>query len=276
MNRTNPALFYKHRIYPKVKHIRGTTRLKRVLDRLAYLGIPSYSGEPESIYEAGEWDNLFILDACRHDLFEECFSKNSKRVTLGSSSADYVARTYSEGDYSDVVYVSGNPHTSKEKFRELTGRDPEKVFHEVFQTWDTDWVEGEGRPSTEAIIRDAKTARKLFPDKKLVVHFMKPHHPFTDYSFDGFNKELDGSYENSVWAYAERGELDWSRVWDAYEATLKQIKPIVEDLGRELDGKSVITSDHGNLVGENGMGHHPANRTEKPLREVPWVELSEK
>lgn len=273
MNRTSLARNYKHKVYPKVKHIRGTTRLKRLFDSLAYVGIPKYEGQPESIFEAGEWDNCFILDACRIDLYNEAFTDAEKRVSVGSSSADYVARTYSKGDFSDVVYVSGNPHTSKEKFKELTGRDPVNVFHEIFQTWDTDWVEGEGRPSTEAIIRDARTAKKLFPDKKLVVHFMKPHHPFENFDVSGFDKPLKGNYKESVWAYGELGEISWDQIWNGYKHNLKNIMNDVIPLANELKGVTVLTSDHGNLVGENGMGHHPGNRNEKPLREVPWVKL---
>lgn len=274
MLRTFPSRFYKHNIYPEIKDRRGATRLKKWLDSFAYQGIPSYNGQPENIFEAGQWDNCFILDACRFDLYRDCFPDEEieKRVTLGSSSADFVRKTFNEGDFKDVVYVTGNPHFSRSKFYELTGRKPEDVFHTVFQTWKTDWIEGKGRPSTEAIIRDAKTARNLYPEKKLVVHFMKPHHPF-NYDFTGFDKPLDGSYENSVWAYGERGELSWRNVRKGYSANLLDVMGKVRDLSERLEGETVATSDHGNLCGENGMGHHPSGRDLEPLREVPWVEL---
>jgi len=276
MNRATLSKGYSHKIYPKIKHRRGATRLKSWLDTLAYLGIPSYDGEPESIFEAGEWNNCFIIDACRLDLYNETYPDDNarKRVTLGSSSPDYVRQTYSDGDYSEVVYVTGNPHFGSHKFNGLTGgREAEEVFHDVFHTWKTDWIEGEGRPSTQAIVRDAKTARKLYPDKKIVVHFMKPHHPFSGYDFSGFNHELDGTYLNSVWSHAERGNISWTEVWEAYKDNLVEIMDLVRPLAKEMDGKTVVTSDHGNLCGENGMGHHPGMRDEKPLREVPWVEF---
>lgn len=275
MSKSQLFRIYKEKIYPKVNHIRGTTRLYQFLGKFAYHGIPEYSGSPESIYEySDEWENCFIIDACRLDLYQEVYpGEAEKRVSLGSSSPDYVRETYSEGDYSDVVYVTGNPHFSEKKFQELTGRSPEDVFHTVFHTYDTDWVEGKGRPSTEAIMRDTRTARKLYPDKKVVVHFMKPHHPFDAFDFDGFDKRLDGTYENSVWAYGERGELSWSKIWEAYQANLREIMNALRPLAEEIEGKTVVTSDHGNLCGENGMGHHPGMRSEKPLREVPWVKL---
>lgn len=42
----------------------------------------------------------------------------------------------------------------------------------------TDWDEKSGVVRPEPLIRDAKNARKLFPDKKIIVHFMQPHVPF--------------------------------------------------------------------------------------------------
>lgn len=265
--------YYRHKIFPKLNHIRGTTRFKRILDSLAYRTIPKYEGTPNSICDKEEWKNLFIIDACRYDLYKEAFPNENieKRITLGSSSPDYFRETYTTGDYKDVVYISGNPHIGKSKFKELTGRLPKNVFHDVFHTYKTDWIEKEGRPSTDAIIRDFKTARKLYPNKKIIVHFMKPHHPFDDFNFSGFNQKLDGSYKNSVWSHAERGNIEWDEVWKAYKCNLYDIMKKVRPLAKASEGLTIITSDHGNFCGENGMGHHPSKRNEKPLREVPWI-----
>lgn len=41
-----------------------------------------------------------------------------------------------------------------------------------------------------------------------------------------------------------------------------------------VQGKTVLTSDHGNLVGENNLYGHPAESKAKVLREVSWKVVS--
>jgi hypothetical protein len=65
-------------------------------------------------------------------------------------------------------------------------------------------------------------------------------------------------------------------VWAAYAENLELTIPHVEELLETLDGKSVITADHGNLFGEKvrpipirTYGHPPGFRTTE-LVSVPW------
>jgi len=46
-------------------------------------------------------------------------------------------------------------------------------------------------------------------------------------------------------------------VWEAYNENLDIVLTEIEALLDELDGKSVITADHGNLVGERLTGSDP-------------------
>jgi hypothetical protein len=50
---------------------------------------------------------------------------------------------------------------------------------------------------------------------------------------------------------------------------LKEVKRLIES----LDGKVVVTSDHGELLGEGGWGHYIGGK-EKELIEVPWLEVN--
>jgi hypothetical protein len=66
-------------------------------------------------------------------------------------------------------------------------------------------------------------------------------------------------------------------VWEAYNENLDVVLAEVEPLLGELSGKSVITADHGNLVGERlgpvptrrKYGHPYGVHTEE-LVKVPW------
>lgn len=215
-----------------------------------------------------EWDNLLILDACRHDIYEDVLENEVDfNYAKNSMTRYYIRDNFSDGDWSDVVYVTLNPHFSEEIFEELTGRRPEDVFFEVFESWKN--IEGDKKFDPEVLLRDARTAQKLFPDKKLIVHFMQPHipfenHPETPQKYNYKDEEYD------VWEGVMRGEVDAEGSIEAYKKNLEFVMPFVEELVEDLDGKSVITSDHGNLIGEGNFYGHPRGYSSVGLRKVPW------
>lgn len=72
---------------------------------------------------------------------------------------------------------------------------------------------------------------------------------------------------------------------EAYKENLKIVLEYVAKLCKKVSGKKVITSDHGELLGEEGYYEHPNGpidkffhkiypRREKILREVPWLIIS--
>jgi hypothetical protein len=267
--------YYSRAIYPKISHIRGSHRLKKILESFAVFGIEKISERPEEVFEKS-WDNLLILDACRYDFYSEFKPDSKMRITKASDSPGYIQSNFSQGDYSDVVYITGNPFFDESKFSDLTVRKPGEVFHDVFHTYKTDWSEDEGTVLPKELIRDAKTAKKLYPDKKIVVHFMQPHFPFITQATNngGIRPDLDHEKEDfNVWQKAERGLLDHSEVISGYRQNIKYIIEELQDIDEELSGKTVITADHGNLLGENGLYGHNYSQPLKGLREVPWDEL---
>jgi hypothetical protein len=257
------------KIFHRMRDKRGFTRIKIILDSLA----ERYAEKPEkpefNIFEK-EWDNLLILDACRLDLYQEVEGETEGRTSLGSSTAEFVEKNFSEGDFSDVVYVTGNPHLSDGLFEELTGRKPEDTFHEVFHTYMSDWNQENGTVLPEPLIRDAKTARKLFPNKKIILHFMQPHHPFIESDIEGETAMVGENEANKIWPRLERGEIPRKKVQKAYRENLEYILNEIEEFTENLDGKTVITSDHGNVLGESTFYGHPRGVNTKELREIPW------
>jgi hypothetical protein len=263
--------YYIRAYYRWLKGKRGFWRVKRELTELLLRDrIEDFETDP--ITEL-EWDNLIILDAARHDLYEEVNGETDSRITVGSQSTEYIEKTFSEGDFSDTVYITANPFFNEKKFEEITGRKLEDVFHEVFHTYMEDWNEEENTVMPESLVRDAKTAEKLFPDKKKIIHFMQPHYPFigSDFSSKGLNPDLGREErELSLWQRAELGEYDREELWDAYRENLEFVMPAAEELAGELEGRTAITADHGNLVGEQGTYGHPRGLKVKELRKVPW------
>ena len=247
---------------------------------LTYLALrhtEKISEEPDDIFSF-DWDNLIILDACRHDLYEEVNGETDYRITKESMSKGFIRENFSEGDYSDVVYITANPFFNEKKFKKLTGRDVDDVFHEVFHTYRTDWSEEENTVLPESVVRDAKTSEKLFPEKKKIIHFMQPHHPFINFDLvdAGFDDILSTEIYDNEWDLAMRGDLEHEVVAEAYRENLELVMPHVKELGENLSGKTMVTADHGNLMGENGLYWHPPRSKAKGLRKVPMTEIKKK
>lgn len=262
-----PRYLYMKYIYYRIRHLRGATRLKIILTKIAGKTLETYDGEPESIFEKEDWDNLIILDACRYDIYNEITDRGiGKRITLGSTSSQYFGKTYDEGDFSDVVCITGNGFGSDEMLSKYAGR--EKVFYEKYDTFDTDWDEESNIIPGQAIVRDALNAEKLFPEKRKVIHFMQPHDPFVN--FDYMDDVSEGSNIKNEYDLAHLGRLTDEQILEAYKDNLRYVLDYVEELVEKMDGKTVVTADHGELLGEQGMYRHPKGMSAKQLREVPW------
>lgn len=226
-----------------------------------------------------EWSLLVVLDACRVDLIEQV-SDNDKFIdTIGRfESLDTMilwwmkknfTPEYSE-EMSKTAYICGNPFSEEE----LNGSD----FADLDEVWRYTWDEDLGtlppRPVTD---RAVQMGRENDHDR-LIVHYMQPHCPFLpnlDLS-KGKRVEDFGDQEwDDVWARLRKGEITRDAVWDAYRGNLKRVLDDVGVLLRNIDAeRTVITSDHGNAVGEWGVYGHPVHMPLSCLRIVPWIEVS--
>jgi len=236
-----------------------------------------------------DWDNLFILDGCRYDIFQRAeISLNGlleSRISRGSSSEEFIERNFEGNQYHDTVYVNANP------FIPRFGLD-EGAFHAVIDClgeWDRELQTVPPEPVAEA----ARQAYDEFPDKRIIVHFMQPHTPFIgevgrEIAGGGWTMDKDvKDEERGIWDQlrSSANDIELDKVWEAYEENLQIVLDEVVPLAKAWNGKSVITADHGNLVGERlspiptrrKFGHPYGVHTE-PLLKVPWfvVDSSER
>jgi hypothetical protein len=79
-------------------------------------------------------------------------------------------------------------------------------------------------------------------------------------------------------------ELDPSSLWrdgtretamEYYEENLRLALESVADLVEDLDGDVVVTADHGEAFGEEGVWEHHIETYIPPLMEVPWLEVEQ-
>lgn len=161
----------------------------------------------------------------------------------------------------------------------------EDRFFTVDHVWKDEWSENQRTVLPKSVTERALAAHKEFQNKRLVVHYMQPHYPFigpTGSQLDTHATFTGGLRERrhlSIWELLSSGKVSVEEVRTAYEENLELVIEEVNRLVKRLDGKTVVTSDHGNLFGERvsplpiNIYGHPSNIPAKNLIEVPLVEL---
>ncbi|WP_459194154.1 alkaline phosphatase family protein [Halosimplex sp. J119] len=232
----------------------------------------SYNKSGIDIFEE-DWDNLIILDACRFDEFERL---SDLPGTLGSrESRAGTTRSFIEGNFEgrelhDTVYVTGNSWVFK--------KGADSNFHLVYDVVEHPSEEG-GKDKPTLIMECAKEAAEKHPNKRLIVHFIRPHHPFLGETaqqlFNG-REDQPSSLYNQIWS----SEVDISdeTLETLYRENLELVLPKVEELMNTFRGKTVVSADHGELLGDRvgplkmkAYGHHRGIHVEE-LTKVPWLE----
>jgi hypothetical protein len=224
-----------------------------------------------------DWDTLCILDACRYDMFARCSElpgRLERRASKGSATTEFLTANLDGRDLRDTVYVTANPQLYR-------NRDSIDVtFHDVIHVWrEEGWDEEHGTVLPETVTEYALRAAEEYPNKRLVVHYMQPHYPFIGSETDFDKGHLTGARQENVWNQLLQGTLDAEPddIWRIYEANLERALPHVEILMENLDGKTVVTADHGNMVGERAFPlpirewGHPRGIYTDELVAVPWL-----
>jgi hypothetical protein len=180
-------------------------------------------------------------------------------------------------------------------------------FQNVFDSWINDWDDELSTVRPEDL---TDTALENLQYSKTVIHYIQPHRPFISMGETGFEWNPKNKLEDEE--STMRKTLDKTRpLWDPvfsampykvqtkikgalglgndyeklarekgekevkgyYEKDLRLALEEVSRLVEELDGKVIVTADHGELLGEGSWGHYIGGK-EDELLEVPWLEVS--
>jgi hypothetical protein len=234
----------------------------------------------KTVYDS-EWDTLVILDACRVDLLCEVVSEyewlpdktnieNSAIHSVAGSSKEWMERTFGKTDSSvlkETAYITGNPFSEEALNSESLG-----LLDEVWRyRWDTDVGTIRPEPLIERAIQVSRTDNY----DRVIVHLMQPHAPFINNPsiHSGYNPQRWGATkEPDIWNRIRREEVGRQTVWKAYRENLQIALNSVQDLMNNIDGKMVISADHGNALGDHGIWGHPDIPVDS-IRRVPWVSV---
>jgi len=221
------------------------------------------------------WDNLIIFDACRYDFFQrQCNIQGTleRKISPGKRSWEFMTESFVGREFHDTIYITANPHSQKL---------PENTFFKTNYLIDQ-WNDDIGTVLPSDVVSAARKALREHPEKRLIVHFMQPHRPYLGPTADRLREEVDLiGYRNQgdglqIWGAVKERKVTQSDIKKAYSETLDIVLQSIKELLRDIDGKTVITSDHGEMLGERVTpitsrvwGHSEGFDTEI-LRTVPW------
>lgn len=226
-----------------------------------------------------DWDNLLILDACRYDMFE---SQNTisgileSRKSRGASTIEFLKANFTDRTLEDTVYITANPQLYRNR------EEVRPQLHAVENIWQDDgWDPEHKTVLPETVTKYAREAADRFPNKRLIVHYIQPHYPFigSKTTFDKGHLDNPEEGDDNLWTQLMRGELKVNKeqIWELYLDNLDRALPAVSDLIDHLQGKTVVTADHGNMVGERAFPFpirewgHPRGIYTEELVKVPWL-----
>jgi len=215
----------------------------------------------------GDWDWLIILDACRYDFFVKLWKigRIDYRLSLAS---DTLGTLKKFPRIPNSILITGHPFPLL--FKHKFSRAVDVGFDHGLSTCPPWYV----NTYVKTHLSEIKRYRKK------ILWYLQPHHPFI-----GKTKLDIRIYEDPVTGkmtpiqktieLMKRAKQD-GILERAYEDNLRLVLDHVKELLPLMDGKIVITSDHGEGLGkplrsqDKPVFSHPPNRFEWEVRLIPY------
>lgn len=243
-----------------------------------------YNTDGTNIFQE-DWDNLILLDSCRYDYFSEICTLKGKlesRISRGSSSVEFIRGNFQDSDQLDTIYISANSWYQKISEELGDNRSDVFLFDRVYS--ENKRERGEVRTWCENVTEQALERYQQYPNKRLIIHYMPPHFPYVDKNgeilIDLKNRHVTDTYFNLFHRSSDRsGYVTNEEIRDAYESSVRYILNHITKLLERLDGLTVISADHGELLAERSRPipiietAHPEGVYLNQLVKVPWFKI---
>jgi len=218
-----------------------------------------------------DWDNLIILDACRYDIFAEEITQSGLKGNLqkiesrAPTTSDWVRTNFQDRTLTDIVCVSTNPW-----YEQLSGLELDfHAYHPIYKRYFDDFEE-----TLDHFRNVVGEVADTYHNKRLLIHIGLPHEPYI-----GATAQEYPILKRSSSPAEAAGKIDHKYpdviLEEAYRENLRIGLEVAERLYNQFSGKTVISSDHGELLGERYLtmpfkqyGHHGILVPE--LLNVPW------
>ena len=241
--------------------INGNGGLKMVRTFLRYLKTMIKFDQTRLIHLSG-WNYLIILDACRFDFFRELWPYPGSLVMARSPASEtrsWLSRTFPYR-YRYRIF-SSNPFINSRGLGhwKYQARDH---FQEVIDLWRDRWNDRYGTVLPGAVYHAVKDS-----PPRAIIWFMQPHAPYLLRPL----KERLSPEEFIAWRPGDDMYPPPEDLRLMYRESLREVLNWVRRLIEKLAPPILISSDHGELLGEYGKVGHPIDMDVPELRKVPMV-----
>jgi hypothetical protein len=240
-----------------------------------------------------DWDNLILMDACRYDYFKKTIPEIDglnghfrSVISQGGHSWEFMEHNFIGEELHDTIYITANPHTE---------RLDDDIFHKIKRLYATHWNDQWETVLPSDVVECAVKTHEEHPNKRLIIHFMQPHTPFIGstaeelnerFNIRGFDRTTgrddiedmrDGEHIRNL---VQDDIVEKSAYHEAYTESLHIVLKKISELVDILDGQTIVSSDHGELLGERVPANfwrethgHPHNLKTRTVYKVPWLEI---
>jgi hypothetical protein len=222
-----------------------------------------------------DWDNLIILDACRYDYFAEQADlpgRLDSRESLGAATYQFIRANFSDRVLHDTVYVMDNAWYLQ--LKDEIGTEVHAHYNLHGGGYDVEFADEElDVVAPHEMTRFARRAANEYPEKRLIVHYLQPHHPFLGET----GQRLEQTSSSLLEVLDDNDHCTVELLREAYRENLDIALAEVEQLLPDLEGRTVVTADHGEMLGDRhrylpmrDYGHHPGIFNDATVK-IPWL-----
>lgn len=217
-----------------------------------------------------DWDNLIILDAARYDeyaMHTPFDTPVEPVISRGATSSEFIVGNFSNRQLDDTVYISVNPH-----FARLRDEINSHV-HAYIALHNSKHRDAVGGLTTrpETVNEISRSAAEDYPNKRLIIHYLQPHQPYL-----GEAASTEINHGHGLIDTIRKNDISPSKLREYYRENLNLVLEQVTALLPHLMGKTVVTADHGEILGERtpipvirDYGHWEGIYVNE-LLQVPW------
>jgi len=213
------------------------------------------------------FDTTIILDACRYDYYVK-YRKAEKVNAPGTITRTSIPKMFP--DFYSAVYISASPEVNSIGYPTMPSYDPREHFLEVIDVWNFGWDDDLQTVHPGTVHETAEKYQKR--GDKTIVHFMQPHAPYIgEFKWailSWYNARARTLGQETNPTYNTPNDFEYLK--KAYDANLRLVLGYAEKC---INGRTLITSDHGELLGEEIDGKrrwgHLSPSDHPKLLEVP-------
>jgi len=261
----------------------------------------------KQLIHSTDWDVLLVLDACRYDFFEryyeEILTEGGLQKTTSSTTFTFGWIMDNFGEGFDATFICTEPikdsiHDVSNKIKHGNTIDVTKYFRWVLDVYSTGWVKP-GLIYPEAV-NQALRHHLDNSGHRVIVKYIQIHDPYIywlkkGFVGNGYKQLIKGNWrkllyevisDETYWTVCKKFGVppeNWlNDLWlkhgnggivkgycEDLLMMMRYCKGIIDDYP---DRNIVITSDHGERLGEYGRYSHGGKRT-TVIKEVPWFEV---